>query len=94
MSELSNQHVVGAIGPDGHVPSQGACAWCKEECWSRTVLPATGLSVPMHLLCTSDLREAYRRNQAGEHLRELAGGMLNLADYLKMRQAKLAEGAR
>jgi len=65
--DLRNQHVVGALGADGHVPSQGECAWCGEECWSRTtmVLPPetpwrVSRSIPMHIACTSDMRAAYR----------------------------------
>ena len=81
---LRNRHIA-SWDDDGRTASQGTCAWCRHECWTRTVMPQNGLSVPMHLLCTSDMRDAYRLHEAGQPLGELEPGMRSLAEYLGMR---------
>lgn len=63
-----------------------ACAWCGGPTPMRAdtpFRPDLG-SVPMHLMCGQEMREAYRRWKAAEPIAaELVAGMRRLSAYVK-----------
>lgn len=70
-----------------HRLPDNACAWCGEPTPMRAVTPFRPDlgSVPMHLLCGSDMREAYRAwKERAWTLREgEIAGMRRLSAYVK-----------